>query len=41
MTRDRTLRRCHVCGCVITDGEPYEVDDWGYAHGVCSLQVDI
>ena len=32
--RDRTLLRCHRCSMVITDGEPYEVDDFGYRHTV-------
>ena len=35
------VRRCHVCECVITDGEPYEADDWGWVHPVCHLQVEL
>ena len=35
------LRRCHVCDCYITDGEPYESDDWGWTHVHCSLQVEL
>jgi hypothetical protein len=41
VTRDRVLLRCHVCDCHIQDGEPYEVDGWGYAHAICSLQVEL
>jgi hypothetical protein len=41
VTRDRVVHRCHVCDCIITDGEPYLVDDWGYLHGVCLLQVEL
>ena len=41
VTRDKVLKRCHVCDCWITDLEPYEIDQWGYAHPVCSLQVEL
>jgi hypothetical protein len=28
------LRRCHRCGMTITDGEPYEVDEFGWRHTI-------
>ena len=37
----RELKRCRVCECYIADGDPFETDDLGYRHPVCSLQVTL